>query len=441
MLLAGSHAAIAAVLPPFSLSSTTSVADHALSIPAILRNVLLHLETLCIPLDAHIPTSQTHVYPELCRAALVARSWTPVTRSLLERILVFDRGTKQLLKWLKARNQNEEAKYDNREVVLFDELPFIPGKSEEDGAKWHYEVIKKMLSKVNGLKALVVLFMGQKELPGDWLVGENIKEVEILITGSPFSATAAKLSFSLVDFKPFDAYPETRLPRSWTSTFQLLESYPTSKSLLSLHLTELRSFERYLTDLAPLASALRIVHLPTIRNTLDAWRILPFATACTALENLHIRQFEQPQLIEVLLSFPPILKTVWIDLVEGSLIPYASDKRTEEVDAWSVLAQTVEKMQGLQQVIIGCARKLSLRQYQALLAVTKVKSVVVEINFWDHELTEEEMKLLDIQKSPEHTVEMEKTASTNGESKEHEAVKLEAKADEEQVEQENVEQQ
>ncbi|BGP17283.1 hypothetical protein JCM10213_008163 [Rhodosporidiobolus nylandii] len=373
------------------MSSATAV---ALQRPAVVRSILLHGVAENLEVDVQPPLVHEKSYGDLLNASLVCRAWRDIAQELLQKNLVFRRG-KQLEAWLRSLPDDREEQRENEIVVLYDPLPFKAQKEDGDGAKWSFDVVKRALSRVKATRTLCLLFMGQKEVPGEWLSTEGLKFLQILRIGSPFSTSDKPPSFSLSALAIDDSYP--RLKRDWSSTFRLFAASPSSSSLHSLDLSALPSFDKYLLDLVPFGASLQALAIPAVILSGDLWRFYPFAAACSKLHTLTIGSLRGVT-PEILLAFPPTLSNISVNVVEG-----APGELNEMSDTWGCLTRTLKELGGLKVFHIGEARKLSTTQYEAVKQVAEEKGFILYIARWltctdEEELTETQIHLASAQK-------------------------------------------
>ncbi|GAA5916346.1 hypothetical protein JCM6882_000859 [Rhodosporidiobolus microsporus] len=362
------------------------LAAVALSVPAVVKEVLLNLARMSFPFDAHPIVGLEHAYPALCTAALVSRCWRDVAQRLLQRNLIFTCG-KQVKKWLETRRFF----LPEPPRRLARQAPFKPQKADGDGAKWSYEAIGEMLKKVQGTMWLYFLLMGQREVPGEWLTGENLRDVQGLDFSAPFTPCTTSPHFSLAYLVVHDFVP--RYARNWTASFELLKCSPSPATLHSLDLVPFSQFAKYALDLIPFVHSLHALALPSIALTADVWRLILLAPACKNLHLLSVETFSGV-LPELLLAFPSTLAHVNIDVVLGTVGAGAPDilvnKELIEIDTWSTLTRTVDEMEGLKFLRIGEARHMSIEQHTALEEVAKKRGFDLDIKEWDHDWVDEE---------------------------------------------------
>jgi hypothetical protein len=266
--------------------------------------------------------------------------------------------------------------------------------------------------------------MGQKQVPSEWLAGENLKsafflprifsllrrripsttvravvlyhqtpsnassahsDLEVLSLGSPLSKSTSSnppiLPFSLIFLKPWDHYPGRK--RDWTSTFTLLSASPTKDSLTSLDLINFPSAPDHIIDLIPFAPTLTGLQLPTLVLADSLWRIFPFLTALSSSFSTLVFESLSGSLSELLLAFPPTLTRLHIGVVDGS-VP----------KTWTTFIAALEKLDGVKRAEIGRAVRLQYEEMQMLQKVVEGRDVSVAVMSWDHTMSGEEVRRL-----------------------------------------------
>ncbi|GAA6063373.1 hypothetical protein JCM10212_000312 [Sporobolomyces blumeae] len=389
-----------------------SLASRALSIPTILVRVLVELVNL-VESD-HERASKTDVDPSkkqravasttpalhrvLPTTALVARAWTLASQSLLHDELFFDRGTDQLERWLDgvaladARLGGNRRGFVHRRVIFHDPLPF---KAGPDG-KWDFDVVERVIERLHVCEHLMLGWLGQPSIPTQLLTSPNLRGLKLLVLASPLDTSEGlKPAFSrLTFFNAKNDFPN--LARDWTSTFAFLAARP-DMMLYHLNLYSLATFSKYLVPaLYPLAWSLVELNLPALEVCPSSGSLFVFAQVCTSLQGLSIARVSPASVpsLCLLLVFPPSLRRIRFELVEGSLEGYydSSDVGARR-DVWTHLVDTLDKVAGndLERIEVGTAKWLFPVHHRRLTEIARDKHVAVAISFSDMTRTPEQL--------------------------------------------------
>ncbi|GAA5886442.1 hypothetical protein JCM5296_001908 [Sporobolomyces johnsonii] len=363
----------------------SSVASEALAVPAIVQCVFRHLvEDAVISTDPKEQQSQPG-YADLCQASLVCRAWLEPVRQRLFSALYFRRGTKQLQRWLDT--VGERPVPYSTEAVIFDDAATRP-EDVRDG-KWDFEVVRRVLQKVKGVKDLSLCFRERKEIPAEILLDDGLKGLENLHIDSPISTPppmAIPPFRHLETLMPINIFPGAR---DWSSTFDFLARRTTTSFLdLSCFL----DFETYLFPaLAPVAQSLHFLRLPVL--ILD-WRHVAFAQNCHHLQQLHVRLLTPgwTDSLKLLLAYPHGLSYLHFERVKGILGGHANlPPGATKLDPWRALLKIICKMPSLKVLDIAHARFLYPGQHALLIEMGRLKGVEVDIETIDNSCSAAEL--------------------------------------------------
>ncbi|GAA5909343.1 uncharacterized protein JCM6883_005846 [Sporobolomyces salmoneus] len=352
-------------------------------------------------------------YATLRTTSLISRSFYVASQKLLSSSLVFVHGTPQLEQWLlsieiRKQNGRMSESEENETVYLTDAFPFQQGKRQE-GFKWDYDVVGKVLEKVKGCNELHIGFMGQKSVPTEWLVGENLKDLETLQLGSPLATadvsdpSSLKPSFkALRFFCPSDKYPQ-QLSRDWAPTFAFLSR--ASIRISHLNLTRFPFYPRYLVPaLYPFGPNLIELSLPHFH--LDSSSMGPFfvfAQSCISLVRLSISCVTPLSIpaLHLLQALPPRLARLKIDYIQGSLAghyDWVTDRKAEEEhDTFAKLLKIVREMklkshEALSGIQFGTAKWFLPEHQRDWVGLMKETGMGLPIETMDNTRTELEQK-------------------------------------------------
>ncbi|GJN91424.1 hypothetical protein Rhopal_004445-T1 [Rhodotorula paludigena] len=331
-------------LPPGLPLPFDSAATRALSVPSIALSVALELRRLCLLQDESESADQLDdarmSYPALRTCSLVS----PALRDAAQRVLfkhVCFRSGRSVHQWLDTVGEGSP-KHPTRDLTFYDELPFKPAEVDGDGAKWSYEDAGSVLRKVLGVKKLQIHWAGQPCLPGDWFVGDNLKDVEILELNSPISTPSKPLPFRLEQLGVHDIYGRY-LSRDFGPTFDALNRMRDPHRLKYLVLSAFPRAERYLTRILRLAPSLIALKLGIVRASPHLWQLYVFATACTSLRQLTVTCFLDMG-AEALVAFPtgpPVLQIDRLLLPVGWMHDDVDPTLLPRVQAHEVLFKTL----------------------------------------------------------------------------------------------------
>lgn len=153
--------------------------------------------------------------------------------------------------------------------------------------------------------------------------------------------------------------------------------------------------------LYPLAWSLIELHLPR----LELGGLFAFAQGCINLENLSIKTIDIssiPALCQ-LLVFPPTLKAIHVDHLEGSNVGYFSlSKEQEDKDTITHFLDTLEKMLSTMEIKvlqIGTIKQV-MGEHRRRLEKLKEKGLEVEVYHVDNARSEEEVGLSFVSSAP-----------------------------------------
>lgn len=408
-----------------------TAARQALSIPDVVSLVvdrLCHLVTSSpSPADPRIASLPVY-YSTLLVTSLVSRPFYVASQELLLANLTFVNGTEQLRKYLSSLESKRPGQkpFENHVVRFVDTLPFKEGK-EEEGAKWDFELVRKVLESLQGCRELDLGFMGQAQLPAKWLTCESLKgqfpldrsmpviRAEIskfaglftLRLGSPLdispSSSSLKPSFAkLYTLAPVDHFP--KLSRDWTASFSFLVSSHEEFKVQQLNLSSFPRFMKYLVPtLYPVAWSLIELDLPHLESddssNSSSNTLFVFAQACTHLERLsisHLSPRSVPSLC-TLLAFQSTLDWINFDFVEGSLGGhYDWTPRGETQDVWSQLLWTLEKMETsheIKGVQVGKAKWFLPEHQKGFEKLVKKSKMGLSIEVLENGRTDAEVRL------------------------------------------------
>ncbi|GAA5825651.1 hypothetical protein JCM5353_007522 [Sporobolomyces roseus] len=256
-----------------------------------------------------------------------------------------------------------------------------------------FDVVGKVIEGLTEVRSLVLSFMGQVEIPAELVCYDSCKDIDNLVLASPLSfssSTTLKPTFKKVPtFAPIDQYP-SKINRSWSSTFSFLASHKITSTQLDL--THFPLYSQYLMPhLYPFAWSLIELHLPR----LELGGLFAFAQGCINLEKLSIKTIDIssiPALCQ-LLVFPPTLKAIHVDHLEGSNVGYFSlSKEQEDKDTISHFLNTLEKMSSTMEIKvlqIGTIKQV-MGEHRRRLEKLEEKGLEVEVYHVDNARSEEE---------------------------------------------------
>ncbi|GAA5824350.1 hypothetical protein JCM11251_000385 [Rhodosporidiobolus azoricus] len=300
-------------LPP-GLSLSHLPARLALSTPTILRLIVIHLarqhgfgsDRLHLRAPAH--------YAALRAVALVSKEWAAQARRLLHEEMSFWSGNAQMKVWLtsvermeskgRERTENTQVSFADQALVSFAE------NGEGVKAKWSEEVLLEAMSKMRGVRTLLMGFTHARDVPVEVLLHEGLTKLEDLGLCCPLRLSAAlatrKLPFALSTLSAACLFPQ-QSATCWSSTFALLSSSlhnltsldfgAWSASLPTSHAIEAFFFPWFM----PAASSLVTLELPSFTLNPSSWRLALFACACSNLKRLLIQGDVSAQAIRELL--------------------------------------------------------------------------------------------------------------------------------------------
>ncbi|GAA5890651.1 hypothetical protein JCM6882_000612 [Rhodosporidiobolus microsporus] len=340
--------------PGLSLSHLSS--RLALSTPSILSLVLTHLVELSQSTDASTTSVPPH-YTALRAASLVARCWADAARPLLHRTLVFTRGDEQLRGWIYAVECAEKRAAEGGAALTSEVVVFVDKATEGfggEGGRWNVEVAKEVLERVKGVKGLVVTMMGVRELPGELLACEGLKDLVSFTTTCPFILPPSTTKPPILPFKlhqlvlrPVDPHQPFS---SWLSTVSLLSPALTSLRELDLsHFAPHPSEPLFFPSLMPTSNTLTILKLPHLALTPSSYRLALFAaTGLPSLTTLVLASANAYGIREVLPYFGRIARALKALVFQQFLVPFGaglvlSDDLLEYPDTVRALADVLDK--------------------------------------------------------------------------------------------------
>ncbi|GAA6056454.1 hypothetical protein JCM3770_007476 [Rhodotorula araucariae] len=294
-----------------------SAAHRALARLPVVRVILEQLRDLHILPDQSVLPDLHAINGAIRACALVSPVWLVAAREILFAQLAFTRG-ESVRKWLEVGGDGP-CEYATRDIQLYDQYPFKPATDErETDAKWSYADLDQLLSKVRGLRSLKVLFLWQKDLPGDWLTHDNLSTVTTLVLCSAISKPSKPLAMTRLEKLTLVDVCGDRLKRDWGTLCAALSASPGGARVTDLDLHAFPNPEPYLVRLIGVTRSLRHLTLHALRPSPHVWQVYVFAAGCTALETLRVCTMYGGA-PEALLCFPTGPPTLIVDELAGTV--------------------------------------------------------------------------------------------------------------------------
>ncbi|GAA5978738.1 hypothetical protein JCM5350_002499 [Sporobolomyces pararoseus] len=356
-----------------------SISAVALSQTDVLQAILQH------GADDSSTSSERSTFLTTC--SLICRDWVePAQKMLYKNVLLYG-GDEQLEQWLytvKKRN------YRSDTLALLDPYPF------KEGGKWSYEMIRKVLVHIIGVRELTLGLHGQSDLPPEWMTLNSL-------SSGPFAPSIPTTlpSFSLTALQLEDSLPQ--LDRNWRHTCSLL----TRRSMyrpVCLEILEFDGFENsFLSLLAPplpltpnpgdssqgsllsSSSTITTLRIPNLSQTSDSYNFAIFASTASILSHLIIDELT-PHAFEIisLLRFLPGLAmlsfSTFVSLPWAGFLPeiieerFARDGKGDVFRSFMSLIER-DELPHLQQVVVIEWKMFSQAQFDILRTLMEEKGI------------------------------------------------------------------